>query len=219
MLAEYFYNPSFQLPKRDIPVWIGKRIFGEEKHWKCRLAAVKDFIGTDTQKPRRILDLCCAGAYPSRSMARETNDFFVGLDICSKSLEFARERILEENLIERVRVEQGDILSIPFADDFFDISFCIGGFDYLDEFGLNKFLNEVKRVTKEQFVFTSISTEAKRRFVFRFGLQDHFNKKHNITYHKFYTKEELLNILEEKGFLNPKITKAEYTWVLSVEIS
>ncbi len=218
-IVEYYYNPEYKLPARSFYLILGNRLSQESQHCRSRLAAVKYFLGDFCSGPRRILDLCCAGAYPSRYLAKSSHDFFVGLDISPESLSFAKRKIREEGLSDRVSVELGDALNLPYKDKSFDVTFCIGFLEYLQGPQIKQFFDEVKRVTRNQFIVTTTSTSVMKKITYRLKLKDIFFKLYKVPHHHLYSAEEFVALLRQHGFPRIQLVEvADYTLVASVPI-
>ncbi len=218
-IMEYYSNPEYKLPARSFYLALGNRLSQESEHCQHRLAAVKYFLGNLSSGPRRILDLCCAGAYPSRHLAKLSQDIFVGLDISEDCLRFAKRKVLEEGLSHRVSVVQGDALHLPFEDKSFDATFCIGFLEYLRGPQIKQFFDEVKRVTRDQFILTVTSTSVRRKISHRLRLKDFFFRLHKIPFHRLYSAGEFSDLLVGQGFKHLRLVEvANYTLVASVPI-
>lgn len=218
-VMEYYSNPEYKLPARSFYLAFGNRLSQEKEHCQNRLAAVKYFLGSLSSGPRRILDLCCAGAYPSRFLARTSQDTFVGLDISRECIRFAKRKIREEGLSQRVSVMQGDALHLPFEDKSFDATFCIGFLEYLQGPQIKQFFDEVKRVTRNQLILTVTSTSVRRKISHRLHLKDFFFKLHKIQHHRLYSAVDFVDLLLEMGFKHIRLVEvANYTLVASTPI-
>lgn len=218
-VMEYYSNPEYKLPARSFYLALGNRLSQESEHCQHRLAAVKYFLGSLSSGPRRILDLCCAGAYPSRHLAKISQDSFVGLDISEDCLRFAKRKILEEGLSHRVSVVKGDALHLPFENKSFDTTLCIGFLEYLRGPQIKQFFDEVKRVTRDQLILTVTSTSVRRKISHKLRLKDFFFRLHKIPYHRLYSAGEFSDLLIEQGFKHLRLVEvANYTLVASVPI-
>jgi len=65
----------------------------------------------------------------------------------------ASREMLMQNKVESI---QGDALNLPFKDKSFDITISMRFFHLLDQQDIENFILEVKRVTKDKFVFESL---------------------------------------------------------------
>ena len=74
----------------------------------------------------------CGGAYPFRSFAKEKrNALFIATDRNRDFLLFARKQIKKEKL-RNIQLLLCDVKFLPFKNKCVDISFNIGGAEYLD---------------------------------------------------------------------------------------
>jgi ubiquinone/menaquinone biosynthesis C-methylase UbiE len=98
----------------------------------------------DARSAHTVLDIACGPGYLSFAFA-ETCASVVGIDITDAFLEHAREHA-RANGIENVEFSKGDVESLTFDDNFFDIAICRAAFHHF----LNPLavLGEMKRATK-----------------------------------------------------------------------
>jgi len=93
---------------------------------------------------KKILDIATGtGRFAELLSSKGGN--IIGLD--------ASREMLMQNKVESV---QGDALNLPFKDKSFDISISMRFFHLLDQEDIEDFILEVKRVTKDKFVFESL---------------------------------------------------------------
>lgn len=108
---------------------------------------------TDDLKIKEEMLILDAGVGP---LARFTIAFaskksrVIAIDISMGILKSAKRRLLDEK-IENVFFLQADLMNLPFKEDVFDISFCIGTLYHMpDKKGVKKGINEMVRVIKDE---------------------------------------------------------------------
>jgi ubiquinone/menaquinone biosynthesis C-methylase UbiE len=88
-----------------------------------------------------------------------------GVDLSPGMIAVARERIEKEHLAERITVQRGNVLHLPYASDTFDIVFSSFMLDLIDTPDLPLVLNECRRVLRANgrvgFVSMSKACEAR----------------------------------------------------------
>jgi demethylmenaquinone methyltransferase/2-methoxy-6-polyprenyl-1,4-benzoquinol methylase len=117
--------------------------FGRHHFWR-RFAIAK--IGI---KPKeKILDLCCGTGMITHDLARKvgSDGQIIGIDLSSKMLAIAEERLRKHRLLDRVKLIQGDASLLPFANDSFD--HAIVGYGLRNVFDPELVLREMYRVIK-----------------------------------------------------------------------
>lgn len=88
---------------------------------------------------RRVLDAGCGTGYGTQMIADSGATSTVGVDISEAALGAASERI-----DERVRLEQGDLCDLPFADASFDLVVCFEAIEHVID--PERALDELRRV-------------------------------------------------------------------------
>lgn len=183
--------------------WLGEHFFKEGKKWRERFYTVKEFVRESNPK-KVILDLMCGGAYPSRNLAKESNSFFICIDINPQYLQFAKSKAKKEKVEEKVDFIRADATHLPLKDKSVDLTFSIGGFEYLPD--IKKALMEAKRVTKEYLILTFTTENFKKEIYYKTRLYHLRYLLGGISYHKIYSIAELkkifssvnLNLLENR---------------------
>ena len=92
----------------------------------CRyFEAYRDEIATDLQVGGRALDVGCGGGHVAMAMAEWRPDIeMTGLDLSAEQVARARRRAARFGA--RVQFVEGTVLSLPFADESFDLVVSIG---------------------------------------------------------------------------------------------
>lgn len=94
----------------------------------------------------RILDAGCGTGAVTRKMAQLVSPKEVyGLDINPLFIDSAK-KLAENEGIENIRFEQGDIDNLPYEDNYFDLSYCRGVLMHVND--PVKTVSEMARVTK-----------------------------------------------------------------------
>ncbi len=116
-----------------------------------------------------VLDIACGDGYGTALLA-DVAYKVEGVDLDSKTIEYASKKYLRQNINFTI----GDILNIPFEDNFFDLIICFETFEHLDEH--DRLLNEVKRVLKDDGILI-MSTPEKSVYSDARNYSNKFHKK------------------------------------------
>lgn len=81
----------------------------------------------------------------------KSNFLTIGIDISSSMLEKARENV-ESNKLDQIILREGDITSLDFKNDTFDLVVCVRFMDWVNTSFLEKALSELNRVSKETII-------------------------------------------------------------------
>ena len=92
------------------------------------------------------IDIGSGGGYLGIEIAKLTNMTVYLLDINEDSKIFAEERILKENLENRVFFYSGDVHDLTFRDNFFDLVISRSSYTFWND--INKALDEIYRTLK-----------------------------------------------------------------------
>lgn len=91
----------------------------DQLHLRGRSAAEEFLAALDIRPGEKVLDVGCGLGGPARMAAARFGAEVSGIDLTQSFCDAARELNALVGL-ERIRIEQGDALSMPFADDSFD---------------------------------------------------------------------------------------------------
>lgn len=153
-----------------------------------------------------VLDVGAGSGYFSFSIARRLEQGkVVCLDLSSVMLEELVRRARKLGLSSRIEVQLGSAYQLRFEDSIFDLVTSNGVFHELSE--PEKALNEMKRVLKlGSFVVISdfCNTVVGRRIGMAHRKEDHGP----------FSADELVNLLQNAGFVNIKVEKIRH-WVLA----
>lgn len=97
-----------------------------------------------------VLDAGCGiGSYlPQLGQLVGENGTIHGIDLASENVERAEARVAGWNLPCQVLLQQGSILELPYADDYFDGVLCSATAQYLTDDELSRALQEFRRVVR-----------------------------------------------------------------------
>jgi demethylmenaquinone methyltransferase/2-methoxy-6-polyprenyl-1,4-benzoquinol methylase len=194
------------------------RIFtgGQDNKWRLKTAR----LCLSTQ-PAKILDLCCGTGDLAITLAQlaPASAQVVGLDYSPPMLEKATVKASRAQLQAKLDFIHGDVGDLPFPDEYFDcigISFAFRNLTYKNP-NTPRYLAEIVRVLKNGGQFVMVESSQPPNKLFR--ALDHFYlrtfvrwmgtylSKNKAAYvyltesaSKFYTAEELSDILAQAGF-------------------
>jgi demethylmenaquinone methyltransferase/2-methoxy-6-polyprenyl-1,4-benzoquinol methylase len=119
---------------------------GMDGIWRRQAAAL-----IDVPNDARLLDLCCGTGALAQVLARKVPEGeVVGIDFSPKMLDIARANQGYPN----IRYLQGDVLTLPFADAYFDGATM--GFSMRNVVDIGACLDEVRRVLKPGSSFVNL---------------------------------------------------------------
>ncbi|MDG1226775.1 MAG: bifunctional demethylmenaquinone methyltransferase/2-methoxy-6-polyprenyl-1,4-benzoquinol methylase UbiE [Polaribacter sp.] len=123
--------------------------------------------------PKQILDIATGTGDLAIMMAALKPDRIVGLDISEGMLEVGKQKIIRDNLSDKIEMIVGDSEEMPFADNTFDaitVSFGVRNFA-----NLNKGIKEIARVLKPTGVLVILETSNPTSFPFKQGYKLYTN--------------------------------------------
>lgn len=132
--------------------------FGLHKFWKRKAVVLSGAENGD-----KILDAACGTGDLALMFAEKYSGEIFALDLNEKMLEIARKKSAAADL-KGVNFVRGDILSLPFANDFFDI--VLIGFGLRNVGNLSKALSEIRRVLKPGGKFLCLEFSRPRPRIF-----------------------------------------------------
>ena len=112
----------------------------------------------------RVLDAGCRDAPHMCEIAERFDALVWGIDLVESNVELARKKIDERGLSERVSVARGDIQSLRFDDDAFDVVWCRDMLALVPD--LRRAFSECARVLKaggHMLIFTNFATDLMER--------------------------------------------------------
>lgn len=127
---------------------------------------------------KNILDSACGSGYGTAILSSNNNKV-VGLDISEEAIDYAKENYLNKDINFLV----GSIAELPFEDNSFDGVVSFETIEHVDGEIQNKFLQEVKRVLKNNGILV-ISTP--NHDVYKIKGENHFHVK-EFTFQEFKT--------------------------------
>jgi ubiquinone/menaquinone biosynthesis C-methylase UbiE len=136
----------------------------------------------DYIKNKVVLDIPCGIGWGS-SLLKGYKELW-GIDISPEIIEEAKQRY------SNIRFKTGNMTSIDFSNNYFDVVICLEGFEHITFLEGQKFLSEIKRILKNDglLILTTLLLNK--------------NKYHsgNIYHLCEYKKEELSQVLNKKNF-------------------
>ena len=108
----------------------------------------------------RVLDAGCRDAAHMCEIAERFDALVWGIDLVESNVELATKKIADAGLSERVSVARGDIQSLQFADDTFDVVWCRDMLTLVPD--LRRAFSECARVLKtggRMLIFTNFVTD------------------------------------------------------------
>jgi SAM-dependent methyltransferase len=126
--------------------WLGQGLYADRERpgWEDELRRLEHTIRD--LPPVRTLDVACGTGFLTSHLQGDV----VGLDASERMLEVARRQA------PQARFEQGDALSLPFADGAFDRVFTSYFYCHLEDDERERFLAEARRVAPELVVVASM---------------------------------------------------------------
>ena len=155
-------------------------------------------------KNKVVLDAACGMGYGSNHLADFADRVF-GIDIAADVIENNTENYRKNNLMFQV----ASIEKLPFEDQFFDTVISLETIEHVDMHAQRNFLEEVKRVLKEDGCFV-VSTPDKK-----FYTDAHPNWKNQFHIHEFYYDEFytfLSHYFKNVNILKQNIYPASIIW-------
>lgn len=174
---------------------------------------------------QRVLDLGCGNGRLYFSFLKDLNLEYHGIDNSERLIVIARSRGRDSRFTIRDSLNPnfiiGEIIKLPFQDNYFDIILCIATFHHLPSKELRqKALNEIKRVLKPGGYLLMTNWYWWQKFPWQYffnkwwqkiSWNDLFipwkNQKGEVTdlYYHAFTKKELGKIINESGLRIEKI--------------
>lgn len=150
----------------------------------------------------KILDVATGtGIYLIETLKRGGIGY--GIDISQKMLDVFRKKIKNSKISQKVKeLKTGDAAHLDYPANFFDIILCIGLFDYYDFPQVKLFLNEMKRVGKDECFFIVDFPNKKNKEVYLFQEKER-SIGHEVYIHDF---KDICQFLGKNGF-NILLTK------------
>lgn len=133
--------------------------FGLHKFWKKKLVGM-----SGAENGGKILDAACGTGDLALMFAEKYSAEIFALDLNEKMLEIARKKAADSALKNKIKFIRGDLLSLPFENDFFDVVSV--GFGLRNVGDLNKALSEIRRVLKPGGKFLCLEFSRPRLKIF-----------------------------------------------------
>lgn len=141
---------------------------------------------------KKILDLGCGAGNLLNYLAKKNKkSFLFGVDIDKDTIERAE----KNKYCKREKFVLSNAKKIPFADNFFDKVYCHEVLEHVED--LDAVLTEIKRTLKNKGkLHVTVPLEKSEKILIK------YNKKYpgQIGHVRFFSKEKLIKILEDKNF-------------------
>jgi len=152
-------------------------------------------------KRGKVLDLACGNGRNLAPFVKNDFDCY-GVDFSKKMVENAREMFRRRKLTAKFRI--GDLIDIPFEDDFFDYVICIASFHHLNKKDQVKSLKEIKRVLKNNGkLYLTVWNKWQGKFLFskkEKSMSWKIKDKVFERYYYFFNFFEIKKLLKKSGF-------------------
>jgi ubiquinone/menaquinone biosynthesis C-methylase UbiE len=157
-----------------------------------------DFLLAELNKSEKILEAGCG-----KGQIVQVLDYR-GFNI--EGIDFAKNTIQKINEISpSLKVKVGDIMDIPYDDDYFDVYLSFGVIEHFtNQDALDKIFSELKRVTKKKVLITvPYLSPALSRFLLEKDLSPETS---NYDFYQYYfSKTEISQLLQSYGLKTYKI--------------
>ena len=120
---------------------------GSIKNYITQQHIMRYVFASNYVKGKIVLDVACGSGYGSNYLARKGAKKVFGVDLDNKPLEIAKKFYFLPN----VEFLQGNVLELPFPDEFFDVVISFETIEHLYE--TDKYIAEIKRVLKKDGIF------------------------------------------------------------------
>ncbi|MAU63047.1 MAG: bifunctional demethylmenaquinone methyltransferase/2-methoxy-6-polyprenyl-1,4-benzoquinol methylase UbiE [Flavobacteriaceae bacterium] len=191
--------------------------FGNDIKWRKKVYEI-----AKESMPKRVLDIATGTGDIALELANIEGAKIIGLDISEKMLDLGRQKILKQNLSDKIDLISGDAESLAYSNNYFDVITI--GFGVRNFQNLIKGLDESRRVLKENGKLIILESSIPKNPIIRFfyfiiskvyipflGLL--FSKdKSAYNYlqksaEKFPSGNKFVEILKKCGFKNIKTTE------------
>ncbi|GAA3021329.1 demethylmenaquinone methyltransferase [Tetragenococcus solitarius] len=171
---------------------------------------------------QKALDLCCGTGDWTIDLAKVVGSAgkAVGLDFSKNMLEIAKKKVEQAGVRQQTTLLQGDAMSLPFADNSFDLVTI--GFGLRNVPDASHVLKEMKRVVKPEGMVACLETsQPENKIIYPFwslyfklvpsiAKLKHNNRKDYVylqqTTQKFVNAKELKQMFESVGLVNVSYT-------------
>jgi len=161
----------------------------------------------DIKGGEMILDLACGSGIYTRPIAQKLkNGCIVGLDISIPMLDYASNKVNDENL-KNIILIHGNALNLPFSNNEFHAVSCCGAVHLFPE--LTRVLSEINRVLKTGGRFTAavfLKTPGR--------IGEYAASLHRMIGVNSFSPDELEQLLNQAGFNHAKCLHAKGVWMI-----
>jgi len=117
------------------------------EHYITQQHIMRYVFASSYVKDKIVLDVACGAGYGSHFLAIEGAKKVYGVDIDKNALKIAKTYYSHPN-VEYIR---GDVLSLPFSDNFFDVIVSFETIEHILD--TERYISEIKRVLKPDGIF------------------------------------------------------------------
>lgn len=158
------------------------------------------------QKGDRILDLGCGNGNIIRLLEERKKAEYYGLDLSESMIEQARKRVSC-----KVKLKTGDVVQMPYPDEFFDIIICNASFHHYNK--PMKAVEEIRRVLKPGGVLVLGEPTFLSPLL---PIVNAMMPLSNSGDYKLYSKKSIMALLEGNGFTTERWRRINYrTFVIN----
>lgn len=136
--------------------------FGIDIKWRKKVLQI-----VANKNPKTILDIATGTGDLAILMTKTNAEKIIGLDISEGMLEVGKQKIINQNLSNRIEMVIGDSEKMPYQDNTFDaitVAFGVRNFETLE-----KGLAEILRVLKPNGVFVILETSVPEKTPYKQG--------------------------------------------------
>ena len=136
--------------------------FGIDRKWRRKVVGI-----VKNAAPENVLDVATGTGDLAIALAKTPVKKVIGIDIAPKMLDIGKQKVVRQQLMEKVEMIVGDSEQLPFAANTFDavtVAFGVRNFENLE-----KGLAEIRRVLKPKGTFVVLETSVPRKTPFKQG--------------------------------------------------
>jgi len=139
-----FFEQSYKLGDKRIETGFGWPIKGVGGEIKDFFKIIKKHTATG-----QVLDLGCGEGRICIFFAKNGFESY-GIDFASSAIDRAKIFSKEEKVSDKIKFRVGNILSLPYQDNFFDVAVDSSAFDHVEPINWNLYLKNLLRVLKQK---------------------------------------------------------------------
>jgi ubiquinone/menaquinone biosynthesis C-methylase UbiE len=197
-----YTDAEFQLWQKEM--WVIHRLFGEVRAIKSTLLRDVESLEQDEIS---VLEIAAG----SGELLKHVKKFPAGKHLSCVGLELSQEsaRSIEQNALMAVRA---DAITLPFADDSFDLAYCTLFLHHLSESEATALLREMRRVAREKIYVIDLERRAIPYYLYKlFGavfLQRFTRDDGALSIRRAFRPQELSKIASRSGLEDFEIKRS-----------